>query len=64
MPVGCQKSVGLVLSTRTREVHLGGRFRYKLLVKLEHGELGGVEDLVAELAVAFYTEDIQVDITT
>lgn len=43
--------------------NLGGGFGDKRLVQLEHGKLRRVEDLVAELAVALYAQDLQVDVT-
>ena len=42
---------------------LGNSLWDERFVELEHGELGGIEYLVAELAVAFYTENLQIDIT-
>lgn len=47
-----------------RIADLGCRFRNKLLIELQHGKLRGIEDLVAELAVTFHTEDLQVDIAS
>ena len=43
---------------------LGRGLRHELLVKLEHRELGGVEDLVAELAVTLHTQNLEVDIAS
>ena len=34
----------------------------EILVKFEHGELGGVEDLITELSVTFHAEDLEVDV--
>jgi len=44
--------------------YLQSSSRSKILIKFEHGELGGVEDLVTELPVAFYTKDLEVDVAT
>ena len=38
--------------------------RDKILIKLEHGKLGGVEDLVTELSVTFHAKDLKINITT
>ena len=43
---------------------LGRGLRHELLVKLEHRELGRIEDLIAELPIALDTQDLQVDITS
>ena len=45
-------------------IHLGKRLRNERLVQLEHGELGGVKNLVAELAVALHAKNLQVDVST
>ena len=34
------------------------------MIKFEHGELGGVKDLVTELSVTFHAKDLEVDIAT
>ena len=44
--------------------HLQIRPGDEILIELEHGKLGGVEDLVTELSVTLHTEDLKVDITT
>ena len=36
----------------------------EILIELEHGKLGGVEDLVAELSITFHAKDLKVDVTT
>lgn len=33
------------------------------LVKFQHGKFSRVEDLVAKLAVAFHTQDFEIDVT-
>ena len=53
-----------VVTSRIQYAYLGKRFRYERLVEFEHSELCGVEDLVAEFTVAFYTQDLQVDVPT
>ena len=42
--------------------YLQSSSRNKILIKFEHGELGGVEDLVTELSVTFHAEDLEVDV--
>jgi hypothetical protein len=42
--------------------YLGGNFRYKRIVKLEHCKLGRVPELVAELAIPLHTQNLQIDI--
>jgi hypothetical protein len=35
---------------------------HKTVVEFEHCELGGIEDLIAELAVSLHSQNFQVDI--
>lgn len=43
--------------------YLQSRTRDKILIKFEHGKLGGVEDFVTELSVTLHTKDLKVNIT-
>jgi hypothetical protein len=36
----------------------------EILIKFEHGKLGGVEDFVTEFSIAFHAKDLKVNITT
>jgi len=42
--------------------HLRSGSRNEILIKFEHSELGGVEDLVTELSVTFHAKDLEVDV--
>lgn len=42
--------------------YLGGGLGHKRLVKFEHGELGRVPKLVAELAVPLHPQNLEIDI--
>ena len=44
--------------------YLGEGCWHKGVIELEHSELRGVEQLVAELAVPLNTEDLEVDIAS
>ena len=47
-----------------RRTDLSSGLRNEFLIKFEHCKLGRIENLVTELAVTLYTENLQVDITT
>ena len=44
--------------------YLRKRAGNEILVKFEHGKLGGVEHFVTELSVSFHAKDLKVDVTT
>jgi hypothetical protein len=50
-------------SRRKMKTNLRSRLGSERLVKFQHGEFSRVEDLVAKLAIAFHTQDFEVDIT-
>lgn len=43
--------------------HLQNCAGKEVLIEFEHGELGGVEDLVAELSITLHAENFEVNIT-
>jgi hypothetical protein len=53
-----------VLNRTAVYTHLDNSIWNKLFVEFEHGELRRVENLITELPVSLYSENLQVDITT